>query len=74
MIFTLERSDKLIGEMLTVKDIRALMKMNQKDFGKLIGMTQSALMRRENGKVKWKMHEVAKVSEVSGLPIQRIKI
>ncbi|MBR2551431.1 MAG: helix-turn-helix transcriptional regulator [Erysipelotrichaceae bacterium] len=58
---------------LTVKQIRAILALSQKQFAPMIGMTPSALMRRENGKIPWKMHEISKVSAVTGVPIERIR-
>ena len=62
-----------LTENLTPRQIRNMMGKNQDEFGKLIGMTGVAVMRRENGKVLWKMHEISKVSVVSGVPIERIR-
>lgn len=58
---------------LTVKQIRAILALSQKQFAPMIGMTPSALMRRENGKIPWKMHEISKISAVTGVPIERIR-
>lgn len=46
---------------LTMRQVRGITGLSQKEFAEKIGMTMSALVRRECGKTKWTLEEVHKV-------------
>ena len=46
---------------LTMKQVRGITGLSQKEFAEKIGLTLSALVRRESGKTKWTLEEVHKV-------------
>lgn len=59
----------------TVKEIRFLMgELTQDEFGDLIGLSKLQIWNRENKQTEWSMREIALVSEVSGIPLDRIAI
>ena len=51
-------------EKLSLRQVRALKGLSQEEFAKAIGMTPSALMRRENGQTQWTLEEVRTVCVV----------
>jgi hypothetical protein len=58
----------------TIPEIRFLMgQMSQEELGKKIGLTQFQIWSRETGRTKWTLHEVAQISEFSGIPLHRIE-
>ena len=59
----------------TVKEIRFLMgELTQEEFGNLIGLSKLQIWSRENGETEWSMREMAQISELSGVPLDRIAI
>lgn len=46
---------------LTMRQVRGITGLSQKEFAKKIGMSMASLLRRENGKTKWTLEEVHKV-------------
>lgn len=58
----------------TVPEIRFLMGMNQEEFGKLIGLSKIQMWGRENGRTEWSMKEISDISELTGVPLDRITI
>lgn len=59
---------------LSVKEIRFLMgELTQEEFGKMLGMSKLQIWAREN-EGSWSMKEITEISELSGVPINRITI
>jgi len=59
---------------LSVKEIRFLMgELTQEEFGKMLGMSKLQIWSREN-EGSWSMKEITEISELSGVPINRITI
>lgn len=59
----------------TIPEIRFLEnQMSQEELGKKLGLSQYQVWARETGRQKWLLEEVAKISEFSGLPLQRIAV
>ncbi|MBQ2627374.1 MAG: hypothetical protein IJG17_06260 [Eubacterium sp.] len=59
----------------TVKEIRFLMgELTQEEFGNLIGLSKLQIWSRENAETEWSMREMAQISDVSGVPLDRIAI
>lgn len=46
-------------EKLTLKQVRLMKGLTQKELGELLGLTEHAIQRRENKKVKWSLDEVS---------------
>ena len=58
----------------SIPEIRFLEnQMSQEELGKKIGLTQFQVWARESGRTKWTLHEVALISEFSGIPLDRIE-
>ena len=56
----------------TVKEIRFLMgELTQEEFGNLIGLSKLQIWSRENAETEWSMREIALISDVSGVPLDR---
>ncbi len=59
----------------SIPEIRFLEnQMSQEELGKKLGLTQYQIWARETGRQKWLLEEVAKISEFSGIPLQRIRV
>ena len=59
----------------TVPEIRFLMgELTQEEFGRLIGLTQFQVFNRETGRAVWNIYEMSAISEVSGIPLERIAV
>lgn len=58
----------------TIPEIRFMMGMNQEEFAKLIGLSKIQLWGRENGRTEWTMKEISDISEITGVPLDRITI
>ncbi len=59
---------------LTVREIRFLLgELSQEEFGKLLGMSQMQVWSREN-EGSWSMKEIQSISDISGVPIERITV
>lgn len=57
----------------TIPEIRFLEgEMTQAELGEKIGLSQFQIWSRESGRTKWTLHEVAKISELTGVPLNRI--
>lgn len=57
----------------TVREIRFLMgELTQEEFGKLIGLSKLQVWSRENSETEWSMREMCLISDVSGVPLDRI--
>ena len=58
----------------SIPEIRFLEnQMSQEELGQRIGLSQFQVWARETGKQKWRLEEVAKIAEFSGIPLTRIK-
>ncbi len=58
----------------TVREIRFLLGVTQEEFAPIVGLSKMQLWARENGETEWSMREISLVSEVTGVPINRIAI
>lgn len=59
----------------SIPEIRFLEnQMSQAELGEKLGLSQYQIWARETGKQKWLLEEVAKISEFSGIPLNRITV
>lgn len=50
-------------EKLTLKQVRLMKGLTQKELGELLGLTEKAIHRREKGEVQWNLIEVYNLCE-----------
>ena len=58
----------------TPREIRGLLGMTQKQMAEELGISVQSLHRREHGTSKWSVLEIAKISQLSQIPIGRITV
>ena len=59
-------------EKIKPEAIRVMLGMNQKEFSKALGLTVRTYHYRFTKRTKWKGCELALMSEISGVPIDKI--
>lgn len=55
-----------------IKAIRVKLGLTQQDMAKKLGMSKSAYCSKENNKRRFTIEEAYKISEIFGLPIEKI--
>lgn len=59
-------------EKIKPEAIRIMLGMNQKEFSKVLGLTVRTYHYRISGRTQWKGCELTIMSEISGVPIDKI--
>lgn len=59
---------------LTVKQIRGLLQLTQKEYADKLNVKLATYVNKENGKTEWSAPEFIRISATSGIPLERIDV
>lgn len=62
-----------IEKQLTVRELRILMNLSQKNFAKLVGIPYSTYVKKEQGHSRFLACEIDSIIQKTGIPYEKIK-
>lgn len=68
------KGDVEMPKKLTPEQIRHLLGYNRKEMAKELGCSETTIYRKEQGKTKWSLLEIEKLSRLYDIPIKNIKV